>query len=565
MRGWIHKTKGKRERRQNSTWDDPVSLSDSGADDPPDSVVPLPAPKYLDAHGALEILSGSAAVRRRLAAMFEVEGIDHRNLAGTATQALALWPPFKAFLFDAQRDDVRSIEGKMESPEFLDTFQDPLFHRLMRKTIVRDLAMERLITILRRLYLQWVESPEPRLEPGHLDIVVSLACQCFNNEYVYAVSPLEQAAVERLGARLRELPVSGNLKKIAGDVSVYGMYVALCAHSAAENISGIVSLSSDSVLNELIVRQVAEPQEETMIREGIRSFGMSEDPVSAAVRRQYEESPYPRWFDLQLKSPIRFPDFITERFPFLGSVEMNGPVNILVAGCGTGQHPLHVAARYQSAHVIAIDFSKASLAYAIRQARRYGLSNIEFLHGDLLCINRLERQFDIVEALGVLHHMADPIAGLRALTCVLHEGGFMRIGLYSQRARQALLPARSYLESRHPGFSPNELRAIRQEVLATGDTVHLKYGDFFYTSGFRDLLLHAREVEFKPAELRPILTNLGLRFLGYSNIGSAVRAEYHKRFPEDPDMRDLDLIDQFEAQNPDMFLSLQVFWVRKEA
>jgi hypothetical protein len=160
--------------------------------------------------------------------------------------------------------------------------------------------------------------------------------------------------------------------------------------------------------------------------------------------------------------------------------------------------------------------------------------------------------------------MADPIAGLKALCAVLRPGGFMKIGLYSTRARQRLSRAKSLAESHPPGCSPDQLRTMRQEILATGDPIHLTSSDFFYTSGFRDLLRHAHEVGFTPAGLKPILANLGLRFLGYRNVRAGSRAAYRDRFPEDPAMRDLELIDEFESGNPRMFPSLQVFWVRKE-
>ena len=83
-----------------------------------------------------------------------------------------------------------------------------------------------------------------------------------------------------------------------------------------------------------------------------------------------------------------------------------------------------------------MDFSKASLAYALRQARRYGSPNLSFLHGDSLNLE-MHQEFDAVDAIGVIHHMADPAAGLRALIRALKPGGFMKLGLYSRRARSA--------------------------------------------------------------------------------------------------------------------------------
>ncbi len=241
---------------------------------------------------------------------------------------------------------------------------------------------------------------------------------------------------------------------------------------------------------------------------------------------------------------------------------------MLIAGCGTGSHPIATATKYSDVMVLAVDVSQASLAYAIRQARRYGLSNIEFAHGDLRYVERLGRQFDAIESVGVLHTLANPEAGFRALANVLRPGGFMYIGVYSQRARIHLNAAKRLIESRGIASSPEELRAIRQEMirnLPQEARMPADWLDFYYLSGFRDLLYPAHEVLYTPAELHAILRPLGVTFLGYRHLDEETRTTYRQQFPQDPDMRDLELLDQFEAEHPDVFLSLQCFWVQKNA
>jgi hypothetical protein len=89
--------------------------------------------------------------------------------------------------------------------------------------------------------------------------------------------------------------------------------------------------------------------------------------------------------------------------------------------------------------------------------------------------------------------------------------------------------------------------------------------DFYYMSGFRDFLCHAHEVAFTPAELKPLLKAAGTTLLGYRGIEAEARAEYVKRFPEDPYMRNFDFVDAFEADHPEMLHgNLQMFWVRAE-
>ena len=74
-------------------------------------------------------------------------------------------------------------------------------------------------------------------------------------------------------------------------------------------------------------------------------------------------------------SPIRFD---------LGNyVSPNNP-QILVAGCGTGQHALSVASRFSNATVLAVEHSLRSLSYAMRKTREYSYTNIKYAQADIM-------------------------------------------------------------------------------------------------------------------------------------------------------------------------------------
>ena len=68
-----------------------------------------------------------------------------------------------------------------------------------------------------------------------------------------------------------------------------------------------------------------------------------------------------------------------------------GGSNILIAGCGTGQHAIETAQRFSPARVLAIDLSLSSLAYAKRQTRAIGLDTIEYAQADILKLESIER------------------------------------------------------------------------------------------------------------------------------------------------------------------------------
>ena len=72
--------------------------------------------------------------------------------------------------------------------------------------------------------------------------------------------------------------------------------------------------------------------------------------------------------------------------------------------------------------MLAIDISRTSLAYARRKTREAGIANIEYAQADILKLGTLERRFDVIETVGVLHHLAEPTAGLRVADVAAQAG-----------------------------------------------------------------------------------------------------------------------------------------------
>ena len=94
------------------------------------------------------------------------------------------------------------------------------------------------------------------------------------------------------------------------------------------------------VLNGLIQQQLFEPLEECQLRNAIPSLTSIEDGVSVQVKQQYEENPYPRW---TMIPDISVLDDWRSRFPARqDDSDHSGPLDILIAGCGTGQHSVEV-------------------------------------------------------------------------------------------------------------------------------------------------------------------------------------------------------------------------------
>ena len=211
-----------------------------------------------------------------------------------------------------------------------------------------------------------------------------------------------------------------------------------------------------------------EPLEEAEDLPSIPTLTPIEDDTSLEVMRQYEENPYPRWTINPLAALGRDPDGISNAATQSESVQ-----DILIAGCGTGEHPFDVAQKSPHARVLAIDLSRVSLAYARRKTREERLQNVEYAQADILKLPAIGRTFDRIEALGVLHHLADPLAGWRALLALLAPGGTMRIGLYSEAARRSIVEARALIAERgfaghgrgHSGVASDDYPGARRAAL----------------------------------------------------------------------------------------------------
>ena len=216
--------------------------------------------------------------------------------------------------------------------------------------------------------------------------------------------------------------------------------------------------------------------------------------------------------------------------------------------------------------MLAVDLSLTSLCYAKRKTRELGLNNVEYAQADILQLASIGRTFDLIEASGVLHHLADPFAGWRLLLSLLQPGGFMRLGLYSKLARQDLVDARRFIADRGYRPSAEDIRRCRQELTSFGDDTPLKrateWSDFFSTSTCRDLLFHVQEHQFTLPEIGTFLSQNRLEFLGF-NLPGYVLQNFRRRFPGGKTMTDLNPWHNFEIDNPGIFAGMYQFWLQK--
>jgi len=380
-----------------------------------------------------------------------------------------------------------------------------LLVRLLQEDLVSDLELERTLTRWRRDF---------RHNPQPCELADALAAHNFSNEFCFVETPEEVAG-------------------LSPEHPAYPLYRPL-----PEGYKGAPVVME---------RHLEEPARE---RQLLEQFPMAYE--GDAVAQQYQQNPYPRWRSLERQGPAEL--FPEPRVPPTESLK------ILVAGCGTGRHALLCAQRFRDAEVWGIDLSGPSLAYAQRQAERLHIERVHFLQADLLALEgaRLPESFDLIESIGVLHHLKDPAQGLACLRARLAPHGWMRLGFYSRRARQGLEPARKLARQlRH--LNLRELRARLMKELAPQDLDFLaKVKDFYSLSGLRDLLLHERESEYSLPELSALLSQSGLQFVGFDSLPSRILNNFRQTYGSG----DLEGWDRFEQQHPQTFLGMYVFWCR---
>ena len=469
----------------------------------------------------------------------------------TALQRLArAWP---------RQIGLDELLGKQGASEIA---QDALLLALLQSKVVHDLELERLLTAIRRGLLQRAAGHDPEgsdnLDGAALDFFCTLAQQCFLNEYIFAFSENERTQCEQICDRIAcALHAGAEIAPL--DLVAAASYLPLHKLPMAKLL---LNRSWPQAMARLLTQQIREPLEEECDRKNIPALTAVDDPVSVLVQSQYEESPYPRWTTVGRIKPTTVVRYLWD---VLGIAPMLWPrtrsgVDILIAGCGTGSHSVDSAIRFPYARILAIDISRSSLAYARRKSRALGLSNVTYGQADILKLGALDRDFDVVEAVGVLHHLSDPAVGWRCLLSLLRPNGLMLVGLYSVTARRSLAAARALIAERGYLATADDIRICRQDLI-TRNCVPPS-ADFSSISGCRDLLFNVVEHQFTIPQIRTFLDANGLTFLGFAQLPPEERQRFQQQFPGAA-MNDLNFWHAYEQMYPLTFGRMYIFWVQK--
>ncbi|MGO9926555.1 MAG: class I SAM-dependent methyltransferase [Mycobacterium sp.] len=249
---------------------------------------------------------------------------------------------------------------------------------------------------------------------------------------------------------------------------------------------------------------------------------MTDDPRADVVTRQYERWRYPRpihdleqwiegsweWFDPIHAHRVLWPDR-----------EYKPNLDILIAGCGTNQAAIF-AYNNPAARVVAIDISQPSLDHQQYLKDKHGLWNLELHLLPIEQVSTLGLEFDLIVSTGVLHHLADPLAGVEALAGCLRQDGALAVMLYAKYGRIGVELLESVFRDMDLTQNDASVQIVKETIAVLSEDhpvrSYLRIARDLQASdaGLVDTFLHGRQRSYTIEECVDLVNSGGLAFQG---------------------------------------------------
>jgi SAM-dependent methyltransferase len=241
------------------------------------------------------------------------------------------------------------------------------------------------------------------------------------------------------------------------------------------------------------------------------------------VAKQYEKWVYP--FPIQdLSDPevIRHRDggdFERNFYTYWPDQEKREDLDVLVAGCGS-----NAAARYAFNHpearVTGLDLSASSLAHEQYLKDKHNLKNLTLHQGRIEDIASFGKDYDFIDCSGVLHHLPDPVAGLKSLAGVLRPKGAMAIMVYGRYGRTGVYMMQEAFRLMGLEQSAEDLATVKHTIsqLPKRHPIHeymSRTRDTKYDAGLVDTFLHQQDRAYTVAECLDFAKQAGLNFINW--------------------------------------------------
>lgn len=487
---------------------------------------------------------------------------DCQSLSNLVIGILKLSSIFNDLIEYAHEDEYQKFIQLMQAEVSREVSSNSLFLCYLLNISVTSYSFEKFIGMCRRWLLDFFVHHEDEFA-SYADLCAALGVQCYVTGYILSTSKQEHDVISSLKDLYTQ---QGGTNKELYLLSVISMYCPIYSLPSVKPVE--IDVCSE-IQKRLIKIQLLDRIDEDKLYDSIKSPFEIDDQMSIVVRNQYEEHPYPVWDHLAVSQPRPINEIINDIAPFHDNTmfAFSNP-EVLIAGCGTGSHSILSAMKTQSKSITAIDLSKRSLAFAIRKADEYGISRLNFMHMDILKLPELGRTFDIIESIGVIHHMDNPGKGLECLVSCLRQGGLINLAVYSTLARKHIKQAKSLYDRQDRRITDDEIRSARRLLMASDDNELVlnlsSLTDFYALQECRDLIFHECEHDYRMHELEQLISGCGLEFLGFDLPDRLTSTIYRKMFPDDKNMTSFKNWNELENRYPDTFTSMYNFWCYKK-
>jgi SAM-dependent methyltransferase len=198
---------------------------------------------------------------------------------------------------------------------------------------------------------------------------------------------------------------------------------------------------------------------------------------------------------------------------------------VLDAGCGRGVGLIANATLSPDVDFLGVDLCARSLAEARAEVHSRGLANVRLQELDLMTLEGLDAPangFDVILSSGVVHHLVDPLAGLRRLRERLAPHGVLALMVYGRHGREALYRVVRAIDALVPRSAPlAERLKVGRELVGAIDSPAFMAGPWndqrtIHDSEFVDRYLNVHETSYDVPSLLTLIEGAGLEFLRWS-------------------------------------------------
>ena len=442
----------------------------------------------------------------------------------------------------------------------------PLVIGPLNRSFIGNNTIEQFLIAIRRFLLEKSESDHLVIDNNNilLNLLRSISSYCFRNEYCWFEAKDESKIISNLIETIKK-KINSNEEVNITLILILSCYRML--YDIPQLMEYLIKNYKKYTKDQQIIKiHIKDIKKEKELEKTIKRTTKIKNKISKKVKNQYEKYPYPRWGGGYNKiNNYTYMESIKFDFPNIKEINIK---DILIAGSGTGQHPISIA-RFSGDTVIdAIDLSRKSLSYGKRKAEEFSIDNINWFEADLLELEDLEKEYDLIESSGVLHHIEDPKKGFGALSKKLKSNGIMKISVYARSFRDILKPTKEFLKKRKFTTDINSIRLARKEIMESDqlDLYHRNV-DFYSSSTFIDLFMHEQELDFNILEFVELFEE-EFTFIGFQFPESTkhfILTEYKNAFGSDSSLTDLNNWNRLEKENFKIFASMYSAYIQKKS